>query len=99
LQQHEQAKAAFEKIISLGRTAAIRKAAKDYWTACNTDEGASEEAGKNLELAIRAIPLDYRQPTVKPLEELGHCMENSDDTSSCYFTLVIALADRIVKLS
>jgi tetratricopeptide (TPR) repeat protein len=99
MEQYEEAKIAFEKIISHGRTAAIRKAAEGYWTAFNTAEGADEEAGKNLEQAVKSIPLDYRQPTLKYLEELNNNKKNNDDSASCYLTFAIGIVDRIVSMA
>ncbi|MDH5483924.1 MAG: hypothetical protein OEY43_01715 [Gammaproteobacteria bacterium] len=99
MDQYEEAKVAFETIISRGRTAAIRKAAEGYWTAYNSDEGADEEAGRNLEQAVKSIPLDYRQPTVKYLDELTSSKASSDDISACYLAFAIGVVDRIVTMA
>ena len=101
MSQNEQARDAFDRIINLGRTAEIRNTAKAYWTAHTSDAGATEENGLNFEKAIRNIPLDYRQPTVKYLEDLDNCKANcsNDDIASCYLDFAVAIVDRIVKLS
>jgi len=99
MSENKEAAEAFEKIISHGRTSAIRKAAEAYWSSCNSAEGADESLGRNLEVAIQSIPIDYRSPTVKPLEDLKTCKENSADTSTCYLTLAINLVDRITKIA
>ena len=99
MDQQAQALAAFEKIISHGRTAEIRKSAQAYWTAYTSDQGADETTGTNFEKAIRNIPIDYRQPTLKPLEELNDCKQDGNDDSACYLNLAISLVDRIIKLA
>lgn len=96
--QNDSANAAFEKIIANGRTLSIRKAAKAYWDAHQSEGGASETAGTNLETAIKSIPLDYRQPTVKHLEDLDNCKQSDTDNSSCYLTFAVAIVDKIVSL-
>jgi len=98
MEQNKEAKETFEKIISHGRTTAIRKAAENFWAAYNSDEGFNDEAGKNLEQAIKSIPIDYRQPTIQHLEELNNCKESNDDISSCYLTFAIRIVDRIVSI-
>ena len=95
---HEQAEAAFNKIIKQGRTAAIRKTAEAYWKAYNTDAGVSEEDGKNLEQAIKSIQIDFRQSTVSHLEELNRCKGNNKNISSCYLNFAIAIVDRVIKI-
>ncbi|RDH80666.1 MAG: hypothetical protein DIZ80_16685 [endosymbiont of Galathealinum brachiosum] len=95
--QHEEAEAAFEKIINNGRTLSIKKTAKTYWAAYNSDKEIPDSVGTDFEKAISSIPIDYRSPTVKPLEELNNCKKNNDSISSCYLTLAISLVDRIVK--
>lgn len=97
MNQHDQADAAFNKIINNGKTLTIRKAAKAYWAAHNSDKGASEEAGKNLEQAIMSIPPDYRQPTLIHLEALNNCKESNDDSSSCYLTFATSIVDKIIS--
>jgi len=98
MKDNKEATDAFEKIISHGRTTAIRKAAKAYWSSCNSAEGADEKLGKDLELAIKSIPIDYRSPTIKPLEDLNACKESNTDISTCYLTLAVSLVDRITKV-
>jgi len=96
--QNDAAKAAFEKIISNGRTLSIKKAAKAYWDAYESEAGASDEAGLNLEKAIKSIPLDYRQPTVKFLEDLDNCKQGDSDNTDCYLAFAVAIVDKIVSL-
>ena len=67
MKENKEAADAFEKIISHGRTLAIRKTAEAYWSSYNSAEGADEILDKNLEQAIKSIPIDYRSPTIKPL--------------------------------
>jgi len=98
MKENKEAVDAFEKIISHGRTLAIRKAAEAYWSSYNSAEGADEKLGKNLEQAIKSIPIDYRSPTIKPLEDLNACKENNTVISTCYLTLAISLVDRITKI-
>lgn len=96
--QNDAAKAAFEKIIANGRTLSIKKAAKAYWNAYESDAGASDEVGLNLEKAIKSIPLDYRQPTVQFLEDLNNCKQGDTDNTSCYLAFAVAIVDKIVSL-
>jgi len=101
MSQNEQAQEAFDKIINHGRTAEIRNTANAYWKACSSDTGATEEQGLNFEKAIQNIPLDYRQPTVKFLEDLHSCKAScgEDELNQCYLKFAIAIVDRIIKLS
>ncbi|MCW8934936.1 MAG: hypothetical protein OQK98_09445 [Gammaproteobacteria bacterium] len=96
--QNDSASAAFEKIIANGRTLSIRKAAKAYWVAHQSESGASETAEDNFVNAIKSIPLDYRQPTIKHLEDLSNCKQSDTDNSSCYLTFAIAIVDKVVSL-
>ena len=98
MEQTEQEKIVFwKKIIRHGRALYIRKAAEAYWSAYKSEEGASDEVGKKLEQAIKSIPIDYRQPTLKHLEELKSCNETNDDTSACYLNFAIRIVDRIIS--
>lgn len=97
--QNDAAKAAFDKIITSGKTLSIRKAAKAYWDAHTSEAGASAEAGLNLEKAIKSIPLDYRQPTVQFLEDLDSCKQGETDDTSCYLTFAVAIVDKIVSVT
>ena len=96
---HDQADAAFKKLISHGRTSAIRKAAEVYWSSYNSDEGASEKIGMNFEQSTKSIPIDYRQPTIKHLDELNNCKENDTDIKSCYLKFAISVVDRVITLA
>ena len=98
MSQREEADAAFKRIINQGRTASIRKSAEAYWAAYTSEAGADKAVGKKFEDAIKGIPLDYRQPTVKYLEDLNSCKESNPDDATCYLAFAIAIVDRIVSL-
>ncbi len=95
---YEEAGAAFNKIIKHGPGTSFRKAAEVYWIACQSDAGAGEEEGKQLEAAISKIPIDYRTPALKCLEDFNACRENGTDIKDCYFSLAVNLANKIVHV-
>ena len=94
--EQQQAEAAFTKIIEKAPSSVLRKAAKAYWTAHNSAEGASEKDGDQFQAAIKSIPLDYRSPALKCLDEFNACQENGDSSAECYSKLAILIADRVV---
>jgi len=94
----EEAATAFEKIIKHGPGAGFRKAAELYWKAHQSDAGASEEDGRKFEEAIAKIPLDYRTPALRCLDDFSDCKEAGNDIAECYQSLAIQLADKIVHV-
>ena len=89
---------AFTKIINHGPGAGLRKAAKNFWEAHQSDAGVNEEVCTELEKSITKIPLDYRSPALQCLEVCTTCKEGSDNLTECYFELALCLAKRIVHI-
>jgi len=92
----EQIEAAYTKIINKAPSSVLRKAAQAFWAAHNTSEGASEKEGETLIAAIKSIPLDYRSPALKCLDEFDACKANGGTAADCFSSLAVMLADRVV---
>jgi len=94
----KQAQAAFEKIIEHGPSSTLRKAAKSYWSAYQSAEGADDKTRSLLDTAIKSIPVDYRSPALQCLEACDAGKAKGDNVDECYLALAICLAERIVHV-
>jgi len=89
---------AFTKIINHGPGAGLRKAAKKFWEAHQSDAGVNDQVCTELEKSISTISLDYRNPALQCLDACINCKEASDKPTECYFELALCLAKRIVHV-
>ena len=98
MSQNQQATEAFTKIIEHAPSSVLRKAAKSYWTAYNSENGASDASGSQFEAAIRAVSIDYRRPAMECIDDFEKAKESAVDHSECYLKLAICIAEKIVHV-
>ena len=89
---------AFTKIINHGPGADLRKAAKKFWDAYQSDAGVNELVCSDFEKSITTISLDYRSPAMQCLESCVTSKKTEDNATECYFELALCLAKRIVHV-
>jgi len=87
---------AFTRIISNGPGADLRKAAKKFWEAHQSEAGVDKEVGIEFEKSITTISLDYRNPALKCLEDCVTSKKTDENATECYFELALCLSKRIV---